>query len=84
MFAVLISAFFYTFLPKNLICILVMLEILLLTVTLELLDLGASYDDLYGTMYAIVVLIMAGAESAIGLAITIAYYRLRGSISEVV
>ena len=40
-----------------------------------------SLDDLMGQLFAILVLTVAAAESAIGLAIILLYYRVRGSIS---
>jgi NADH-ubiquinone oxidoreductase chain 4L len=40
-----------------------------------------SFDDILGQTFAIYVIAIAGAESAIGLGILVAFYRLRGSIS---
>jgi NADH-ubiquinone oxidoreductase chain 4L len=39
-----------------------------------------AFDDVLGELFAIYVIAVAGAESAIGLGIVIAFYRLRGSI----
>jgi NADH-ubiquinone oxidoreductase chain 4L len=40
-----------------------------------------NIDDIIGQTYAIYIIIIAGAESAIGLGILIAFYRLRGSVT---
>ena len=40
-----------------------------------------SFDDILGQTYAIYIIAIAGAESAIGLGILVAFYRLRGSIA---
>jgi len=40
-----------------------------------------NFDDIVGQTYAIYVIAIAGAESAIGLGILVAFYRLRGSIA---
>jgi NADH-ubiquinone oxidoreductase chain 4L len=40
-----------------------------------------SYDDILGQTFAIYIISIAGAESAIGLGILVAFYRLRGSIA---
>ena len=42
---------------------------------------GAVFDDITSQTYSVLVISLAGAESAIGLALVVAYYRLRGSIS---
>jgi NADH-ubiquinone oxidoreductase chain 4L len=39
-----------------------------------------KFDDIVGQLYSIYIIAIAGAESAIGLAILVAYYRLRGSV----
>jgi NADH:ubiquinone oxidoreductase subunit K len=39
------------------------------------------FDDMYGQIFSFFILTVAAAESAVGLAIIIAYYRVRGSIS---
>ena len=40
-----------------------------------------SFDDILGQTFAIYIIAIAGAESAIGLGILVAFYRLRGSIA---
>jgi len=66
---------------KNIILILISIEIMLLAVTLLILVSSYSFDDILGQTYAIFIIVIAGAESAIGLGILVAFYRLRGSIS---
>lgn len=60
---------------------LISIEIMILSVTFLILVNSFSFDDILGQTYAIYVISIAGAESAIGLGILVAFYRLRGSIS---
>jgi NADH-quinone oxidoreductase subunit K len=66
---------------KNVIVILMSVELLLLAVSINLVAFSAFLDDLVGQVFALVVLTVAAAESAIGLAIIVVYYRNRGSIA---
>ena len=66
---------------KNIILMIIAIEIMLLAVTLLVLISSFSFDDILGQTFAIYIITIAGAESAIGLGILVAYYRLRGSIS---
>lgn len=66
---------------KNIILLLISIEIMLLSVTLYILLLSSSYDDITGQVLGLYVIILAGAESAIGLSIILSYYRLRGNIN---
>jgi NADH-ubiquinone oxidoreductase chain 4L len=66
---------------KNLILLIISLEIMLLAITLIFLISSYSFDDNVGQTFGIYVIAVAGAESVIGLSILIAYYRLKGSIS---
>jgi NADH-ubiquinone oxidoreductase chain 4L len=54
---------------------------MLLAITFLILVSSFSFDDVLGQTYAIYIISIAGAESAIGLAILVAFYRLRGSIT---
>ena len=56
-------------------------ELMLLAVNLNLLAFSAYIDDLIGQLFALLVLTVAAAESAIGLAILVIYFRIRGSIA---
>lgn len=66
---------------KNIILMLISIEIMLLSITFLILIFSLSFDDIMGQMYAVYIISIAGAESAIGLAILVSYYRLRGSIA---
>nr|AWL21284.1 NADH dehydrogenase subunit 4L [Gamarada debralockiae] len=66
---------------KNIILMLISIEIMLLAITFFLLLSSLSFDDILGQTYAIYIISIAGAESAIGLGILVAFYRLRGSIA---
>jgi NADH-ubiquinone oxidoreductase chain 4L len=66
---------------KNIILMLISIEIMLLSVTFLILISSLSFDDILGQTFAVYIITIAGAESAIGLGILVAYYRLRGSIS---
>ena len=65
---------------KNVIVILMSIELMLLAVTLNLVAFSAALDDLAGQVMAMLVLTVAAAEAAIGLAIVVVYFRNRGSI----
>jgi NADH-ubiquinone oxidoreductase chain 4L len=66
---------------KNYILMLISLEILLLAVTLLIITQSIYNDDIFGQIYGLYIIAIAGAESAIGLSILVAFYRLRGSIA---
>lgn len=65
----------------NLIIILISIELILLGATLNFLIVGSQFDDIASQTYSVIIISLAGAESAIGLALVTAYYRLRGSIA---
>lgn len=66
---------------KNIILMLISIEIMLLSITLLILISSINIDDILGQTFAIYIIAVAGAESAIGLGILVAFYRLRGSIT---
>jgi NADH-ubiquinone oxidoreductase chain 4L len=66
---------------KNLVLMLLCLELMLLAVALLLLLSSFTYSDILAQGFGIYVIAVAAAESAIGLAIIVAFYRLRGSIA---
>jgi len=66
---------------RNIILMLISIEIMLLAITFLILISSVGLDDILGQVYAIYIIAIAGAESAIGLAILVAYYRLRGNIT---
>src|ERR671923_1084767 len=65
---------------KNIIIILMSIELILLAVNLNLVAFSAALGDLAGQVFAMFVLTVAAAEAAIGLAIVLIYFRNRGSI----
>jgi len=65
---------------KNVIVIMMSIELMLLAVNLNLVAFSAQLHDLAGQIFAMFVLTVAAAEAAIGLAIVVVYYRNRGSI----
>jgi NADH-ubiquinone oxidoreductase chain 4L len=66
---------------KNIILMLISIEIMILAITFLILVNSLSFDDIIGQTYAIYIISIAGAESAIGLGILVAFYRLRGSVT---
>jgi NADH-ubiquinone oxidoreductase chain 4L len=64
---------------KNIILMLISIEIMLLSITFLILVSSINLDDIIGQTYAIYIIVIAGAESAIGLAIFVAFYRLEHS-----
>ena len=65
---------------KNVIVILMSIELILLAANLNLVAFSASLDDLVGQVFVMFTLTVAAAEAAIGLAIVLIYFRNRGSI----
>jgi NADH-quinone oxidoreductase subunit K len=66
---------------KNIIVILMSVELILLSVNLNFVAFSQSLGDLVGQVFALFVLTVAAAEAAIGLAILVAFYRNRGTIA---
>ena len=66
---------------KNVIIILMSVELILLAVNLNLVAFSAFLGDLTGQVFALLILTVAAAEAAIGLAILVVFYRNRGSIA---
>jgi NADH-quinone oxidoreductase subunit K len=66
---------------KNVIVILMSIELMLLAVNINLVAMSAYLNDLTGQIFALIVLTVAAAEAAIGLAIVVIYFRNRGSIA---
>ncbi|MGN5374282.1 NADH-quinone oxidoreductase subunit NuoK [Sphingomonas hankookensis] len=66
---------------KNLIVILMSIELILLAVNINFVAFSAQLGDLVGQVFAMFVLAVAAGESAIGLAIMVIYFRGRGSIA---
>ncbi|PCJ99763.1 MAG: NADH-quinone oxidoreductase subunit NuoK [Zetaproteobacteria bacterium] len=66
---------------KNVIVILMSIELMLLAVNINFITFSAYLDDLVGQVFVMFVLTVAAAEAAIGLAILIVFFRNKGSIA---
>lgn len=66
---------------KNVIILLMSVELILLSVNINLVAFSSFLGDLAGQVFALFVLTVAAAEAAVGLAILVVYYRNRGDIS---
>ena len=66
---------------KNVIVILMSVELMLLAVNINLVAFSAFLGNIVGQVFALLILTVAAAEAAIGLAILVVYYRNRGSIA---
>jgi NADH-quinone oxidoreductase subunit K len=66
---------------KNVIIILMSIELILLAVNVNLVAFSTFLGDIVGQVYALFVLTVAASEAAIGLAILVVFYRKRGSIA---
>jgi len=66
---------------KNIIIMLMSIELMLLAINLNLIVYSMYLDDVVGQIYALFILTVAAAESAIGLAILVSYFRVRCTIA---
>jgi NADH:ubiquinone oxidoreductase subunit K len=66
---------------KNIIVVLMSIELMLLAVNFNFIIFSVYLDDIMGQVFSLFILTVAAAESAIGLAILVIYYKLRGIIS---
>ena len=66
---------------KNIIIILMSVELILLSVNVNFVAFSAELNDLAGQVFALLILTVAAAEAAIGLAILVIFYRNRGTIA---
>ncbi len=66
---------------RNVIIILMSIELILLSVNINLVAFSVFLNDLVGQVFAMFILTVAAAEAAIGLAILVVYFRNRGSIA---
>lgn len=66
---------------SNLIIMLMSIELMLLAISFMFLINSIVIDNLIGQIFTLMILTVAAAESAIGLAILVAYYRIRGTIA---
>ena len=66
---------------KNVIVILMSIELILLAVNINFVAFSSHLNDIVGQVFALIVLTVAAAEAAIGLAILVIFFRRRGSIA---
>jgi NADH-quinone oxidoreductase subunit K len=66
---------------KNIILMIMSIEIILLAVNYNFILFSVYLNDLWGQIFSLFILTVAAGESAIGLAILVAYYRVRGTIA---
>jgi NADH-ubiquinone oxidoreductase chain 4L len=66
---------------KNLILMLISIELMLLAINILFFSSSINFDNLTGQIFALYILVIAAAESAIGLSILITYYRVTGTIT---
>jgi NADH-quinone oxidoreductase subunit K len=66
---------------KNIIVILMSIELILLAVNINFVAFATHLGDITGQVFALLILTVAAAEAAIGLAILVVFYRNRGSIA---
>ena len=77
----LIGLFGIFLLRRNLIVILMSIELLLLAINFNFILFSVYLDDIIGQIFTLLILTVAAAESSIGLAILVMYYRRKGVIS---
>jgi len=66
---------------RSVLLVLLCIEIMLLSVNLNFIFYATFLDDFFGQLFALYILTVAAAESAIGLALLVVYYRVQGSLS---
>ncbi len=66
---------------KNIVVMLMSIELVLLSINFNFIIFSVFLDDILGQIFALFILTVAAAESAIGLAILVVYYRIRGTVS---
>ena len=66
---------------KNILIMLMSLEIMFLTLSFNFIFLSVFLDDIVGQIFSLLILTVAAAESSIGLAILVVYYRIRNTIT---
>jgi NADH-quinone oxidoreductase subunit K len=66
---------------KNILLLLMSIELMLLAINFNFIIFSVFLDDVLGQLFALLVLTVAASESAIGLAILVVYYRIRGTIA---
>lgn len=80
-FLFILGVFGVVFNRENLIIILMSIELMLLAVSFLFINNAKGLNNIIGQLFGLMILTVAASESAIGLAIFIVYYRIRGTIS---
>ena len=80
-FLYIIGMFGIVFNRRSILIILMCIELMLLSLNLNFIVFSIYFDDLFGQLFSLFILTVAASESAVGLAIIIIYYRVRGNIS---
>ena len=78
LFLICLLGVFFNF--RNILIVLMGIELMLLSLNLNFIYFSLYLDDLNGQLFSLFILTIAASESAIGLAIIIIYYRIRGNI----
>ena len=65
---------------RNFLVTLMCIELVLLNINMSFLLFSIYFDDFYGQIFSLIILVVAASESGIGLAVIISYYRLRSNI----
>nr|QGZ08701.1 NADH dehydrogenase subunit 4L [Saprochaete ingens] len=71
----------FMFNRKNMMLLFMSMEMMLLGLTLNMLYTAFNFEDINGLMFSVMMMMMAGAESAMGLSMLVSYYRLRGNMN---
>jgi NADH-quinone oxidoreductase subunit K len=66
---------------KNIIVMLMSIELMLLAINFNFIVFSVFLDDILGQLFALLILTVAAAESAIGLAILVIHYRIKGTVA---
>jgi NADH:ubiquinone oxidoreductase subunit K len=77
----LISLIGIVFNRQNILIIIICIELMLLSLNLNFILFSVYLDDVYGQVFSLFILTVAASESALGLALIILYYRIRGNIT---
>ena len=81
LFLFILSILGIIFNKQSILITLICIELMLLSLNLNFIIFSVYLDDMFGQIFSIFILTIAAAESSIGLAIIILYYRVRGNIS---
>lgn len=78
LFAIAVLGFIFS--SRQLVLMLLAIEIMIFVASYRLVYYGFLFDDLMGAHFSLYLLVLAGAESAVALSLLVAYHRIRGSI----